>query len=57
MKMRIYKKRRARYAKACNRDAKRLSEWEMSEDWHKALDLYADANWWYCHKSRQRVKR
>lgn len=52
MKIRIYKKRRARYSQACERDSKRLRQDETSEEWHKALNLYASANHWYCRKNQ-----
>lgn len=48
MKMRIYKKRKARYAKACDRPDR--------EEWRNALTLYVDANHWYCHNSRRRTR-
>lgn len=47
MKMRIYKKRRARYVQECNLMAKRLPEGKSSEGWRTALTLYMDTTDWY----------
>ena len=52
MKMRIYKKRKARYAQECSLMAKRGEE--ANENWLTSLSLYVEANHWYCHKAKDR---
>lgn len=52
MKMQTYKKRRARYAKACYLDAKR-GQYAESRGWKAALTLYIDAHRWFCRNRRQ----
>lgn len=52
MKIRIYKKRKARYAQECRLMAKRGEE--ANEKWLTSLSLYVEANHWYCHKAKER---